>query len=122
MKRTWKVPAGFFIGGQTVKKQTPRVLNVTRVFRVNAATAVNCMRPGPFGNRFIAGVHGDRDEVCDLHKRALLNDYGLLAKVERLRGLDLVCCCVPKNCHCNILFVLANTDKDIGDTACRSRP
>lgn len=69
------------------------------------------MRPGIDGNPFVIGADGSRDEVLSKHE-----DYIFLAirhngaDLERLRGKDLVCCCKPKRCHGDILFVLANTD------------
>lgn len=107
----------WFVGrtdGQRRPKKIPRVLNIRH--GVNTAGAVNVMRSGPFGNKFRIGWDGDRKKVLALHQNSLLSDYDLLGKVERLRGCDLVCCCKPKRCHADLLFVLANTDQDIGDT------
>jgi hypothetical protein len=67
---------------------------------------------GPYGNPFIVGIHGDRDECCDLYMDNVLNHSSMVgvAAIEKLRGCDLVCCCKPKRCHGDFLFVLANTD------------
>ena len=61
---------------------------------------------------FRSGTHGDRDECCDLHQDNVLYHASLdgVAAIEKLRGHDLVCCCKPKRCHGDFLFVLANTD------------
>ena len=56
---------------------------------------VNIMRPGPYGNPFVVGRDGDRDEVCDRFEREILPTLD----VEPLRGRDLLCCCHPKRCH-----------------------
>lgn len=57
--------------------------------------AVNIMRGSPYGNNFVIGVHGNRDEVCDLFEAEQLPHMD----VEPLRGKLLVCCCSPARCH-----------------------
>jgi hypothetical protein len=87
----------------------PDVLNMRRVgYRPDAA----CIdRSTPYGNPFIIGVHGTRDEVCDKHlewarEKAAANPKWL----EYLRGKDLLCHCAPKRCHgTNYLILLEET-------------
>ncbi len=64
-----------------------------------------------FGNRFIIGKHGDRAEVVAKHK-AWVNapeqaDFRNLIRKE-LRGKNLVCWCVPRQCHATELMRIAN--------------
>ena len=82
---------------------TPRVLNKYR--DEMPPDAVNCMRGTPYGNPFVIGRDGDRDEVCDLFEREVLPDLD----VSALRGRDLVCCCKPKRCHCDGILKKANS-------------
>ncbi len=68
------------------------------------AGAVYCGRGSPYGNPFIMGTHGNRDEVCDRFEREILPGLDVTA----LRGKDLVCFCAPKRCHCDAILKKAN--------------
>lgn len=57
--------------------------------------AVYIGRGSPYGNPFVIGKHGDRDQVCDRFEAEVLPTLDL----EPLRGRDLVCFCKPKRCH-----------------------
>ena len=52
-------------------------------------------RGSPWGNPFIIGKDGNRDEVCDKFEKEVLPTLD----VESLRGYNLVCFCKPKRCH-----------------------
>lgn len=52
-------------------------------------------RGSPYGNPFVVGKHGTRDEVCDRFEAEILPTLD----VEPLRGFDLVCFCAPARCH-----------------------
>lgn len=68
-------------------------------------------RPSPLGNKYIRGVHGDRDTVCDKYDRwirrrikkrntrilAALN--GIIDKLDAGHDVALVCFCHPQRCH-----------------------
>ena len=64
------------------------------------ADAVYCGRGSPYGNPYIIGRDGNRENVC-IYILPLLD-------VSALRGKDLVCFCSPKQCHCDDLLVKAN--------------
>ncbi len=71
--------------------------------------AVYIGRGSPYGNPFVIGEHGNRDEVCNKYKEMLLNTPALLKKVkEELKNKDLVCFCAPKRCHGDTLLCIAN--------------
>jgi len=88
---------------------------------INGLEAVNCARPGKWGNRYCVGVDGTAEE-CGARFRAdwesgLLHPLGRVILQERLAGLrgkNLACwCSLPKPghpdiCHCDILLALAN--------------
>ena len=93
---------------------------------INGLDAINCARPGPFGNPFIVGRDGSREECVDLYAH-MLNGYMVLgktpsvaelrgarstvaARLEELRGKNLACWCHldGKPCHADILLELAN--------------
>ena len=91
-------------------------------------------RPGPWGNPFIVGVHGTRDE-CVLHYERLLSGFLFIAgklivdrstfvkylkfagqHIDELRGKNLACwCSLPADnaldiCHAVVLLRRANSD------------
>ena len=66
-------------------------------------------RPGPWGNPFVVGEHGTRDEVVEKYAEWLLGQPELVAKAQKeLKGKVLGCWCAPKLCHGNILAEIAN--------------
>lgn len=69
-------------------------------------------RPGPWGNPFVIGVHGNRQEVIAAFKEWLLNSDTQQARwmrehVHELKGKTLICWCSPDACHGDILAKLA---------------
>ena len=61
--------------------------------------AVYIGRGSKWGNPFVIGKDGTRDEVIDMFIEYLLKDRLLLDQVKELRGKDLVCFCAPRRCH-----------------------
>jgi len=80
----------------------PRVLN--KHHGSIPPDAVYCGRGSPYGNPFVIGRDGDRDQVCDRFERDVLPTLD----VSALRGKDLVCFCAPKRCHCDAILIKAN--------------
>lgn len=74
-------------------KTVPRVLNKKKDYIPVDAKYIG--RPSPYGNRYIIGIHGDRDQVCDLFEQNVLPALD----IEPLRDYDLVCFCSPLRCH-----------------------
>lgn len=68
------------------------------------ADAVYVGRGTPWGNPFVIGKHGERDEVCDRFEREVLPTLDL----KPLRGKHLVCWCAPKRCHADAILRKAN--------------
>lgn len=71
----------------------PKLLN-----KGNKNLKPNCKyigRGSKYGNKFIIGIHGTRDEVCDKFEKEVLP----YLDVEELRGYDLSCHCKPLRCH-----------------------
>ena len=69
--------------------------------------AVQITRPGRWGNKFVIGVHGDRETVIqlfreDLWRRVKAGEIAL-ADLASLHGEQLVCVCKPKPCHGDVL-------------------
>lgn len=67
-----------------------------------------CGRGSKYGNPYIIGIDGDRDEVCD--KYTIYADiYFTDDEIRKdLGGRDLVCFCAPLRCHCDYLLRRAN--------------
>ena len=62
-------------------------------------------RGSPYGNPFIIGKDGNREEVIKKFESYILNNTALCDQVKReLTGKDLLCFCSPKPCHGDILI------------------
>lgn len=87
------------------------VLNYRTVREIPPGT-VNIMRPGIFGNPFVIGPDGTREEVIDKFQEWLLvrvrNDASFAEKVKELAGKHLLCCCEPLPCHGDVLSTVAD--------------
>ena len=69
------------------------------------ANAIYVGRPSKWGNPYLIGRDGTRDEVIKKYEQWLAKS-GL--DVTELRGKDLVCWCKPLACHADVLMKLAN--------------
>lgn len=67
-------------------------------------------RPGPWGNPFVIGKDGTREEVVQKYKEWVLKQPHLLSKLHELRGKTLGCWCAPQACHGDVLKELAEND------------
>jgi len=78
---------------------------------------VDITRRGRWGNPFIIGVHGNRREVIELHKkwvRGLIPGPNgqkppTMDEIRTLEGKRLGCVCAPRSCHGDFLALIANT-------------
>ena len=72
--------------------------------------AVYIGRPSEWGNPFIIGKDGSREEVITKYKLWLFSKPEMLEKARlELKGKDLVCFCSPKSCHGDVLLEVANS-------------
>jgi hypothetical protein len=87
----------------------PKVLN-KRTDKI-PADAVYVGRPSKWGNPFVIGRDGSRNEVIRLYRAHILAmvKIGSLDLTE-LTGKDLVCWCSPLPCHADVLLELANLE------------
>ena len=69
--------------------------------------AVYIGRPGPWGNPFVIGRDGSREEVIAKYRNWLKDQirFGHIAEhsIAELYGKDLVCWCSPQACHGDVL-------------------
>lgn len=88
----------------------PCVLNIRRD-RI-PKDAVYIGRPSKWGNPFVVGPCGNREEVIEQYRKWITLRPELIAAARReLRGKDLVCFCSPKPCHGDVLLKIANEDE-----------
>ncbi len=91
----------------------PKIYNASKDLLPVQHTYVD--RRTAFGNRFIIGKHGNRGAVVAKHKQWVNapEQADFRAKIRReLRGENLVCWCVPKQCHATELMRIARTNED----------
>lgn len=60
-------------------------------------------RPFLFGNPFVIGKDGTREEVIEKYRGYVLGSPELLEKLPLLRGMVLGCYCAPLSCHAGVL-------------------
>lgn len=97
--RGFNVPAS--VPGATNK---PRVVDCRR-----EPYDVYVGRPSPFGNPFVVGKDGTRDDVIAKYRAWLLARPELVVKARaELRGKVLACWCAPQSCHADVLLEIAN--------------
>jgi hypothetical protein len=68
------------------------------------SNAVYVGRGSPWGNPFVIGKDGNREEVIEKFKLQILPTLDLTL----LRDKDLVCFCKPKACHADLLIEEVN--------------
>lgn len=70
-------------------------------------------RPSKWGNPFVIGKDGTREEVIEKYKEWLHSDLNApqLEEIQReLKGKILGCWCSPEYCHGEILTEIANNN------------
>jgi hypothetical protein len=67
------------------------------------ADAIYIGRGSIWGNPFVIGRDGDRNQVCDKYEAYLTkhirNGTFTAEELDELHGKDLVCFCAPARCH-----------------------
>jgi len=66
-------------------------------------------RPSKWGNPFVIGVDGDREDVIRKYREWIVKQDHLLASLDELRGKTLGCWCAPEACHGDVLVEMLNT-------------
>ncbi len=85
-----------------------KVLNAKRVGKRPTADRVYVGRPSKWGNPFVIGRDGTREQVVVKYREWIVQQPALMAALHELRGMDLVCWCAPEGCHADVLMALAN--------------
>jgi len=63
-------------------------------------------RPSKWGNPFVIGRDGNRDEVVRKYLDYILENKELLKDLPELKGKNLGCYCAPQLCHGDVLIEL----------------
>lgn len=81
--------------------------NPRRVKIGEAAYDIKICRPSKWGNPYVLGIHGTRNEVIDMYETHLRGNKELMAALPELKGKILGCVCPPeKRCHGDVLLKL----------------
>lgn len=65
-------------------------------------------RGSKWGNMYVIGIHGTRNEVIELYRVDLLDNDKLLLALPEIYGKSLGCYCKPSHCHGDILAKFAD--------------
>jgi len=65
-------------------------------------------RPSKWGNPYVIGRDGSREDVIRKYKSYLTGNRKLMSEIGELKGKTLGCYCHPKACHGDVLVELAN--------------
>jgi len=87
-----------------------RVINIKRGHPLKeASNYVYVGRPTKWGNPFVVGKDGTREEVIVKYRDWLHQQPNLIAEAKKeLRGMVLGCYCKPLPCHADVLLQIAN--------------
>jgi hypothetical protein len=89
-----------------------KVLNARQVGKHSSGGRVYVGRPSKWGNPFVIGRDGVRDEVIAKYRAWVVKQPALMNALHELRNKDLICWCAPEACHADVLAELAKQDND----------
>ena len=69
---------------------------------------IYCGRPSKWGNPFVIGSDGSREDVVNKYEQWIKTQPNLLKDLPELKDKILACWCAPLACHCDVLAKLAN--------------
>lgn len=67
-------------------------------------------RPSIFGNPYVIGKDGTREQVIEKYQKYIWNAPRVLSRLSELHGKDLVCHCSPQACHGDVLEKMVALD------------
>ena len=89
-----------------------KILNIRAASEQELAAAVRIDRKTRWGNPFVIGRDGDRDEVIEKYRRWLWQEIKArrigLIPLSELAGRDLACWCAPNRCRGEVLAQAAS--------------
>lgn len=86
----------------------------TRVVHVKTRKhSIYIGRPSKWGNPFIIGKDGNREEVIAKYKKWIETKPKLMAAIKiELKGKVLGCFCSPEACHGDVLAKIADKEEE----------
>jgi len=106
MTTTSTTNAGAVVAPQTTNKTKTQVVHCKK-----SNYDVYIGRPSDWGNPFVIGKDGDRDDVIRKYRNWIMRQPDLLARAKKeLRGQRIACWCKPEACHGDILAEIADAD------------
>lgn len=85
------------------------VRKLTRVVHVREPHDVYCGRPSKWGNPYVIGRNGTRDEVIEKFIRLRSRNEAFKESIRReLAGKRIACFCSPHRCHLDWVAKVAN--------------
>ncbi len=69
-------------------------------------------RGSKWGNPFVIGRDGTREEVIEKYEKYLRSNSDLMASLSELKGEVLGCFCKPQACHGDVLVKLLGESND----------
>ena len=99
--------SGFVMAGMVVhcKKEKYDVY-------IGRAVPRSGMKASVWGNPFVLGRDGTREEIMVKYRAWLLGNEELLTRLPELKGKVLGCWCAPLACHGDILSEMANRRRE----------
>jgi len=80
---------------------------MTRVVNIKQSSYdIYIGRPSIWGNPFVVGKDGTREEVVDKYRQWILTQPRLLVGLRELKDKVLGCHCHPKLCHGDVIVEL----------------
>ncbi len=90
----------------------PKVLNKRK--DIISKDDIYIGRPSKWGNPFVIGEHGTRDDVVRKYEEYIRSNPSLMLQAKfELAGKNLVCFCSPLKCHGDILLKIANDEDEL---------
>lgn len=81
---------------------------MAKAVRKGSPGSVYVGRPTMFGNPFVIGKDGNREQVIAKYKVWFMGkvqtDLRFAKAVEQLKGQNLACWCAPQACHADVII------------------
>jgi len=69
-------------------------------------------RPSRFGNPFVIGMDGSREDVIRKFREYISDNMDIVERLRSLKPKRLVCFCSPEACHGDVYVELLSEDSD----------
>lgn len=90
--------------------EDPDIPVLVNLRKKGASADVFIGRPSKWGNPFITGMDGSREEIIQKYEEWIRERPTLMGALHELRGKRLGCFCTPHPCHGDVLIRLVKED------------